>query len=438
MPKVYIETYGCQMNVADSEVVSAILLKQNYSLTSVPAEADLILVNTCSIRDNAEIKVKSRIRALGSLNKPNGQKIIGVIGCMAERLKDDILQELPEVSLIAGPDSYRDLPRLISIASKNEPGINTQLSLEETYAEIKPVRLNENNVSAFISIMRGCNNYCSYCVVPHTRGRERSRDPKTIMSEIDDLVEKNYREITLLGQNVNSYKFLTSLNKEINFPGLLEKIALHYPDLRIRFATSHPKDMSDELLRVISDHQRICKHIHLPVQSGSSSVLERMNRKYTREDYLQRIEAIRKIVPEASISTDIIAGFPGETEKDHQLTLSLMKKTGYDFAYMFKYSERPGTLAGKKYKDDISDETKTIRLNEIISLQNELSLISKKNDIGKEFEVLVEGTSKKSENQLFGRTSQNKVVVFPKQNHLPGNYVKVKIKDCTSATLIGH
>ncbi len=437
MPKVYIETYGCQMNVADSEVVSAILQKQNYSLTSIPSEADLILVNTCSIRDNAEVKVKSRIKALGSINKSNGRKIIGVIGCMAERMKEEILHELPEVNLIAGPDSYRDLPRLISIASKNEPGINTQLSLEETYAEIKPVRLGENNVSAFISIMRGCNNYCSYCVVPYTRGRERSRDPETIMSEISELVEKNYKEITLLGQNVNSYKFLTNLNRELNFPGLMEKIALNYPDLRIRFATSHPKDMSDDLLKVIADHHRICKHIHLPVQSGSSSVLKRMNRKYTREDYLERIEAIRNILPEASVSTDIIAGFPGETEEDHQLTLGLMEKTAYDFAYMFKYSERPGTLAEKKFKDDIPEETKTRRLNEIISLQSELSLLSKKNDIGKEFEVLAEGTSKKSEKQLFGRTSQNKVVVFPKQHHLPGDYVKVKIKDCTSATLIG-
>ncbi|MFW5644564.1 MAG: tRNA (N6-isopentenyl adenosine(37)-C2)-methylthiotransferase MiaB [Bacteroidota bacterium] len=438
MSKVYIETYGCQMNVADSEVVSAILLKQNYNLTHIPADADLILVNTCSIRDHAEIKVKSRIRALGSIKKSNGQRIIGVIGCMAERLKEEILQELPEVSLIAGPDSYRDLPRLLSIASQNEPGINTQLSLEETYAEISPVRLDENNVTAFISIMRGCNNFCSYCVVPYTRGRERSRDPETILNEIANLIEKGYKEVTLLGQNVNSYHFLAQRNQEINFPGLLKKIAVHYPDLRLRFATSHPKDMSDDLLRIMADHSRICKHIHLPVQSGSSSVLKRMNRKYTSSDYFKKIDAIRKFIPEASISTDIITGFPGETETDHQLTLSLMKQIAYDFAYMFKYSERPGTLAQKKFKDDIPEETKTRRLNEIISLQSELSLISKKKDIGKEFEVLAEGTSKKSDAHLFGRTSQNKVVVFPKRYHLPGDYVKLRVKDCTSATLMGY
>ncbi|MFW5821664.1 MAG: tRNA (N6-isopentenyl adenosine(37)-C2)-methylthiotransferase MiaB [Bacteroidota bacterium] len=437
MPKVYIETYGCQMNVADSELVSAILLRQNYSLTNIAAEADLILVNTCSIRENAEIRVKSRIRALGSISKPGRKRIIGVIGCMAERLKDKILTELPEVSLIAGPDSYRDLPRLISIASSDEPGINTLLSTEETYSEIKPVRLGENNVSAFVSIMRGCNNFCSYCVVPYTRGRERSRDPETILNEIGELVRNDYREITLLGQNVNSYKFDTLSNGFMDFPLLLEKVARTYPELRIRFATSHPKDMSVDLLNTIAEYPGICKHIHLPVQSGSTPVLKKMNRKYSREDYLKRIESIHKFLPDASISTDIIAGFSGETEADHHLSLDLMKKVGFDFAYMFKYSERPGTLAAGKYPDDIPDKTKTRRLNEIIALQNELSLKSKEKDIGKEFEVLVEGTSKKSEDHLFGRTSQNKVVVFPKGHHLAGNLVKLKISNCTSATLIG-
>lgn len=437
MQKVYIETYGCQMNVADSEVVSAILLEQQYELTETPAEADLILVNTCSIRDNAEKKVKSRVKALGSINKPEGKRIIGVIGCMAERLKDEIVKELPQVNIVVGPDSYRDLPRLLSLAEQDQTGINTQLSLSETYSDISPVRPDENNVSAFISIMRGCNNYCSYCVVPYTRGRERSRDPYTILSEVGKLNENAYKEVTLLGQNVNSYSFVNT-KASMDFPDLLEKIAINNPELRLRFATSHPKDLSEKLLNVIAKYPRVCDHIHLPVQSGSSDVLKKMNRKYDRTAYLEKIKLIREIIPEASISTDIIAGFPGERDEDHNQTLSLMKEVGYDFAYMFKYSERPGTSAAKKFKDDIPEQLKAKRLNEIIDLQNELSLKSKKEDIGKEFEVLAEGTSKRSQNKLFGRTSQNKVVVFPKGRFIPGEYLRVKVKDCTSATLIGE
>lgn len=438
MPKLYIETYGCQMNVADSEVVAAILLKQNYELTPVPEDADLILVNTCSIRDNAERKVKTRLNELQKLKKKSGGLNLGVIGCMAERLKEDLIEELPGVDLIAGPDSYRDMPRLLEMANEGLKGINTQLSLEETYSEIQPVRMDKNRVSAFISIMRGCNNFCSYCVVPYTRGRERSRDPDTILRETEKLVSEGYREVTLLGQNVNSYySRITKSGKEITFPDLLQMIAAEFPELRIRFATSHPRDLSEELISTIAEHTNLCQHIHLPVQSGSNDILRKMNRKYTVEDYLNRIASIRKYLPEASISTDLIAGFSGETEEDHLKTLELMREVGYDFSYMFKYSERPGTPAAGKYPDDIPEQLKTTRLNEIIRLQTKLSLESKKRDISKIFEVLIEGLSKKSDQQFFGRNSQNKVVVFPRTSQQAGDYARVKINDCTSATLLG-
>jgi tRNA-2-methylthio-N6-dimethylallyladenosine synthase len=441
MPGLYIETYGCQMNVADSEVVAAILLNQDFVLSDTPEEADLILVNTCSIRDNAEKKVKSRLEELGRLKKINGNRkaMLGVIGCMAERLKEELIEILPGVDIIAGPDSYRDLPRLLHLATLGEKGINTQLSLEETYGEINPVRMDKNNVSAFISIMRGCNNFCSYCVVPYTRGRERSRDLNTILKEAGTLFKENYREITLLGQNVNSYKWMhADKGKEIRFHELLSILAETYPEMRIRFATSHPKDLSDEVLYSIRNHSNLCKHIHLPVQSGSDEVLKRMNRKYTSGEYLERINSIRKILPEASVSTDIIAGFCGEQEEDHQQTLALMRNVGYDFAYMFKYSERDGTLAAEKYPDDVPEKIKSRRLNEIIELQSILSLESKRKDIGKTFEILIEGVSKKSDEYFFGRNSQNKVVVFPKSDFQIGDFAEVKIHDCSSATLIGN
>ncbi|MCF8379756.1 MAG: tRNA (N6-isopentenyl adenosine(37)-C2)-methylthiotransferase MiaB [Bacteroidales bacterium] len=432
--KLYIETYGCQMNVSDSEVVSAILQKENYQITDKPEEADLILINTCSIRDNAEIRVKGRLENLRIHKKNNKNLKIGVLGCMAERIKDKILEDDPSVDLVVGPDAYRDLPKLLEVVSGGTKGVNTILSLEETYADISPVRLDENNVSAFVSIMRGCNNLCAYCVVPYTRGRERSRDPETILREVKELIQQGYKEVTLLGQNVNSY-----LWKEDNtdFPDLLEKVAMLSPVLRVRYSTSHPKDLSDKLIQVMSKYDTICKNVHLPIQSGSNNVLERMKRKYTRESYLQKISAIRKAMPEVSVSTDIITGFCGETEDDHLDTLNLMKEVGYDFAFMFKYSERPGTFAAKKYADDIPEETKTRRLNEIIELQNQLSLESKQKDIGEVFEVLIEGRSKKSSEELFGRTSQNKVVVFPKMHFKTGDYVQVKITDCSSATLKG-
>jgi tRNA-2-methylthio-N6-dimethylallyladenosine synthase len=437
-PKLYIETYGCQMNVADSEVVAAILQQHHYDVTENADEADLILVNTCSIRDNAEQRVRGRLENLGALKKKNNELVVGVIGCMAERLKEKLLDEEKIVDLVVGPDAYRDLPQLINSARRGEKAVNTLLSLEETYGDIRPVRLDQNKVTAFISIMRGCNNLCAYCVVPYTRGRERSRDPETIVREAGEIFNMGYREVTLLGQNVDSYHWSDSLNDaDFRFHDLLEKVATKYPEMRIRFSTSHPKDMSDKVLESISRYDNICKNIHLPVQSGSTSVLTKMKRRYSREEYLERIKAIKEIIPKASISTDIIVGFCGETEEDHRETLSLMEEVGYDFAFMFKYSERPGTLAARKYKDDVPEEVKTRRLNEIIELQNKLSLKSKKNDIGKTFEVLVEGVSKKSGSELFGRTSQNKVVVFPKNGYQNGNYVKVNIESCTSATLIG-
>lgn len=430
------------MNVADSEVVVAILQSQDYEVCEDINAADLILVNTCSIRDNAEQRVNKRIQEFAKKKKENKNLRVGVIGCMAERLKDKLLEEDKSVDLVVGPDAYRELPNLLKEVESGQKGINTILSLEETYADVNPVRLDKNHVSSFVSIMRGCNNFCSYCVVPYTRGRERSRDPKTIIQEVKYLFKSGYREVTLLGQNVNSYSWKqdnsnNNTDANVSFEKLMEMVAQVSPKLRVRFATSHPKDMSDELLITMAKYPNLCRSIHLPVQSGSSSTLKRMKRGYTREVYVDRIKAIRKFLPEASISTDIIAGFCGETEEEHRETLDMMRWVGYDFAYMFKYSERPGTLAEKKYKDDVPEETKTRRLNEIIALQGKLSLASKRKDIGQTFEVLIEGTSKKSPKDLFGRNSQNKVIVFPNTTLKAGEYANVKVMDCTSATLKG-
>ncbi len=425
------------MNVVDSEVVASILQQHNFQLTEEISEADLVLINTCSIRDNAEQRIWSRLRDFRQIKRENDQVSVGIIGCMAERLKEKLLEEEEVVDLVVGPDAYRELPALLEEVEQGQKGINTLLSMEETYGDIRPVRMDKNHVTSFVAIMRGCNNFCAYCVVPGTRGRERSRDPETIIKETRGLVEKGYREVTLLGQNVNSFRW--EEGKEIvTFEKLLERVAQIYPLLRIRFATSHPKDISDELLEVMARYPNLCKSIHLPVQSGSSAVLKRMKRKYTREHYLDRIDAIRKYLPGASISTDIIAGFCGESEEEHRQTLSLMNAVGYDFSYMFKYSERPDTFAATRYKDDIPEEVKTRRLNEIIELQMKLSLESKEEDVGETYEVLVEGTSKKSQEHLYGRTSQNKVVVFPRGEHEPGDYVHVTITRCTSATLIGE
>jgi len=435
--KLYIETYGCQMNVVDSEVVAAILLQHNYQVTEELDQADLVLVNTCSIRDNAEQRVRTRIKEFGRLKEKSHSFSVGVIGCMAERLKEKLLEEEATVDLVVGPDAYRDLPALLEEVESGQKGINTILSLEETYGDIRPVRMDRNHVTSFVAIMRGCNNFCAYCVVPGTRGRERSRDPETIVREAKDLFSKGYREVTLLGQNVNSYRWKEG-DSLLKFEKLLERVAGIDPAFRVRFATSHPKDMSDALLKVMAQYPNLCRSIHLPVQSGSTPVLERMKRRYTREHYMDRISAIRKYLPEATISTDIIAGFCGETEEEHQQTLRLMEWAGYDFSYMFKYSERPETFAAKKLDDDVPEEVKSRRLNEIIELQSKLSLQSKKQDVGQTYEVLVEGTSKKSSDHLYGRTSQNKVVVFPKRDLKPGDYTPVTIIDCTSATLIGN
>jgi tRNA-2-methylthio-N6-dimethylallyladenosine synthase len=434
--KVYIETYGCQMNVADSEVVMSVLAETGYKHTADIREAGLILINTCSIRDNAEQRIWGRIKEFGHLKKGSDLKI-GLIGCMAERLRDKIIDMSDLVDLIAGPDAYRDLPQLISDAESGHRAVNVLLSREETYGDIKPVRLDKNGVTSFVSIMRGCNNMCSYCVVPYVRGAERSRDPDSIIGEVKGLITKGYREVTLIGQNVNSYNW-KSEESRTSFHELLKMVAMVDPRLRVRFSTSHPKDISDDLLMTISEYPNICKHIHLPVQSGSSRILKLMKREYTREWYMDRINAIRQIIPECAISTDIIAGFCTETEEDHQATLSLMEWVDYDFAYMFKYSERPGTMAARKYSDGIPEETKARRLNEIIKLQNSLSLRSKKKDVGRVFEVLIEDSSKRSKDHLSGRTSQNKVSVFPASGHRKGEYVNVRISRCTSATLIGE
>jgi tRNA-2-methylthio-N6-dimethylallyladenosine synthase len=434
--KVYIETYGCQMNVADSEVVVSILAHSGFTLTDKINDAELILINTCSIRENAEQRVWSRLDAIGNLKRKKPGIVLGVIGCMAERLKEKLIETDKLVDIVVGPDAYRELPLLIAEAESGHKGVNVLLSREETYADISPLRIDKNGVTSFISIMRGCNNMCAYCVVPYVRGAERSRNPESIINEAVDLFDMGYREVTLIGQNVDSYTWKCD-NNIISFSGLLEKVALINPKLRVRFSTSHPKDMSDELLGTMTRYNNICRHIHLPAQSGSSRILKLMNREYTREWYMDRINAIRRIIPECAISTDMITGFCTETDDDHKESLSLLEWAEFDFAYMFKYSERPGTKAARKYKDDVPDEIKSIRLSEIISLQNRLSAKSKKTDIGKVCEVLVEGTSKRSADQLYGRNSQNKVVVFPEANAKKGEYVSVLIESSTSATLIG-
>lgn len=437
MKQVYIETYGCQMNFADSEVIGAILTNNGYSLTDNIDSADVIFINTCSIRENAENRIFNRLREINYYKKKK-ELVVGIVGCMAERMKEELLEKAPVVDIIAGPDAYRSLPRLIDeVVNDNQKAVQTVLSIDETYAEINPVRISSNGVTAFISIMRGCDNFCSYCVVPYTRGRERSRDAGTILAEAKDLFDRGYRDVTLLGQNVNSYKWTDEAGKTVNFSKLMAMVAEISPLLRVRFATSHPKDLSDELIMTIAKYDNICRFIHLPLQSGSTEVLKRMNRKYTREWYIDRINAIRNIIPGICIGTDIIAGFCGETEEDHQETLSLMRIAKYDYAYMFKYSVRPGTLAARKMDDDVLDEVKGRRLSEIIALQQELSLESNRHDIGKTFEVLVEGRSKRSADELYGRNSQNKVIVFPGNNIHPGEYVNVMVEECTAATLLG-
>jgi len=424
------------MNVADSEVVASVMHDAGYILTGNINDADLILLNTCSIRENAEQKIWNRLKALKSLKKKKPGIMIGVIGCMAERLKESFLENNLAVDIVAGPDAYRSLPSLIEETGDDRKRINVALSEEETYADISPVRLNPGGVSAFISIMRGCNNMCAYCVVPFVRGRERSRNPESILKEAAGLFNNGYREVTLIGQNVNSYRWKDA-GKTTGFTDILSAVALISPLLRVRFSTSHPKDLSDDLLRTIASHENICKHIHLPVQSGSNRILKLMNRRYTREWYMDRISAIKNIIPGCSISTDVIAGFCTETEEDHHDTLSLMEWAGFDFAYMFKYSERPGTKAAGSLPDDVPDEIKTRRLNEIITLQNRLSAKSKKSDIGKIHQVLAEGVSKRSPDFLYGRNSQNKVVVFPAGNIRKGEYVNVFVEKSTSATLTG-
>lgn len=439
LPKLYIETYGCQMNVNDSEVVVSIMQNNGYSLTQDMTKADLILINTCSIRDNAEQRVWGRLDVFKQ-QKKRRSVLVGVIGCMAERLKTKLLEEDKVVDIVVGPDAYRDLPNLVHGAEGGQKGINVLLSREETYADLSPVRLDQNGVTAFVSIMRGCNKMCTYCVVPYTRGGERSRDPHTILREVQELADNSYREVTLLGQNVDSYLWINPDNQdeEVNFASLLDMAARQNPGMRFRFSTSHPKDMTDEVLKVMAAHENICRYIHLPAQSGNTRMLKQMNRGYTREWYLDRIAAIRKYMPECAISTDIIAGFCTESEEEHQDTLSLMESVGYEFAYMFKYSERPNTKAQRTLTDDVPEEVKTRRLNEIIELQNKLSLKSNQKDIGKIFEVLVEGTSKRSKEELFGRNSQNKVVVFPRKDYKVGDFVLVKINQASSATLKGE
>ncbi|MCQ2283511.1 MAG: tRNA (N6-isopentenyl adenosine(37)-C2)-methylthiotransferase MiaB [Bacteroidales bacterium] len=433
MKKLYIETYGCQMNFADSEVVAAIL-QDLYELTQNVQEADLILINTCSIRDKAEQRIHKRLHELEALKKKHRTLQVGLLGCMAERMKEELFETEPILNFIAGPDAYRDLPKLIQDSVQGEPTFNVLLSEEETYDNIMPVRYDLNGVSAFVSIMRGCNNFCTYCVVPYTRGRERSRSPKTILMEVEQLLKEGYKEVTLLGQNVNSYCWEEN-GEKMTFAKLMAAVAEMSPGLRVRFATSHPKDISDELLETIAKYDNICKYIHLPVQSGSNVMLKRMNRVYTREYYLERVRKIKELMPDCAISTDIIAGFCGETLEDHQQTLSIMREVGYEYAYMFKYSERGGTMSAKRFEDDIPDEEKTRRLEEIIALQGELSFASNQRDVGKTFRVLIEGQSKRSADQLYGRNSQNKVIIFPKGNHQIGEYIDVTVTRCTAATL---
>ncbi len=434
--KLFIETYGCQMNVADSEVIASIMQMAGYEVCESLEEADAVFLNTCSIRDNAEQKILNRLEYFHSLRKKRKSLIVGVLGCMAERVKEELINH-HHVDLVAGPDAYLSLPDLIAQVEAGQPAINVELSTTETYREVIPARICGNHVSGYVSIMRGCNNFCHYCIVPYTRGRERSRDVESILNEVNDLVRKGYKEITLLGQNVNSYCF-ESNGETIRFPQLLRKVARSAPKVRIRFTTSHPKDMSDETLRIIAEEPNVCRHIHLPVQSGSSRILKLMNRKYTREWYLERVAAIRRIIPDCGLSTDIFSGFHSETEEDHQQSLSLMRECGYDSAFMFKYSERPGTYASKHLPDNITEETKIRRLNEIIELQNQLSAESNQRCIGQTYEVLVEGVSKRSREQLVGRTEQNRVVVFNRGNHKIGDFVNVRITEASSATLKGE
>lgn len=441
--KLYIESYGCQMNFADSEIVASILLDQGFETTGDYKEADVVFINTCSIRENAEQRVRNRLSQFGVEKRRNPKLIVGVLGCMAERLKSKFLEEEKLVDVVVGPDAYRELPQLLSEVESGHKAINVLLSREETYADISPVRLNGNGITAFISIMRGCDNMCSFCVVPFTRGRERSRDPHSIIAEAQDLFDRGYKEVTLLGQNVDSYKWKgTDVDEnaeiEVNFAQLLEKVALISPELRIRFSTSHPKDITDEVLYTIAKHDNICNYIHLPVQSGSSRVLELMNRTYTREWYINRIDAIRNIIPDCAISSDIIAGFCTETEEEHQETLSIMDYVKYDFAFTFSYSERPGTLAARKFEDDIPEEVKKRRLSEILLKQQETSLYRLQQFVGKTVRILVEGTSKKSDKDFCGRNDQNAMVVFPATEGVKaGQYVNVHIDRCTSATLLG-
>lgn len=434
---IYIESYGCQMNFADSEILASILTKEGYVMVKELTESDFVLINTCAIRDNAEQRIRKRIHELKATQKQRPWMKIGILGCMAERLQTTLLQEEDNVSFVVGPDAYRKMPEILALVSKGEKTASTELSTEETYSDIEPIRLNGNGISAFISIMRGCQNFCSYCVVPYTRGRERSRDPQTIVSEATKLFEQGYKEVTLLGQNVNSYRWKTDA-EEVGFPQLMAMVAEISPLLRVRFATSHPKDLSDDLLKVMARYDNICKCIHLPVQSGSERMLKLMNRRYTPEWYLNRIEAIRQYLPDCSITTDVIAGFCTETEADHQDTLAMFRRVRYDYAYMFKFSMRPNTYAEKHLQDDIPDDVKTRRLEEIIALQGQIALENNRKDVGKVFEVLVEGTSHRSKEQLFGRNSQNKVIVFDRKNFQPGQYVKVKVTDCTAATLKGE
>ena len=433
--KIYIETYGCQMNVVDSEVIFSIMAKEGYKRTTSMEEADIILANTCSVRDNAEQRIWGRLEVFRKQKETRPDVIIGIVGCMAERLKDE-LTKTGKVDLVAGPDTYRTIPEMIKEITPDKPGINVLLSREETYADILPVRTDKNGVSAFISIMRGCNNVCSYCVVPYTRGAERSRDPETILAEARDVFAKGYKEVTLLGQNVDSYLWKSG-ESEVDFPDLLDAVAGIDPSLRVRFATNHPKDISDKMIETMASRKNICDHIHLPVQSGSDRMLEKMRRRYTREWYMERVRKIREVLPGCGITTDVIAGFCSETEEDHQATLSLFKEAAFDYAFMFCYSERPGTIAARNYPDDVPADVKTRRLNEIIELQNRLSLESNQADVGKTFEVLVEGPSKRNPQDLCGRTGSDKMCVFPGEGHKAGDYVNVKIESCTSATLLG-
>lgn len=437
--KLFIETYGCQMNVADSEVVASVMKLAGYEMAETEEDADAVFLNTCSIRDNAEQKIFSRLDYFASLRKKRKDKhiILGVLGCMAERVKDDLI-ERHGVDIVAGPDSYLSLPELVAAAEMGEKAINVELSATETYRDVIPQRIGHSRISGFISIMRGCNNFCSYCIVPYTRGRERSREPRSILNELADMRERGFKEVTLLGQNVNSYRYVQEDGSVLGFAGLLKLVAEAAPEMRVRFTTSHPKDMNDDIINVIASVPNVCKHIHLPVQSGSNSVLKAMNRKYTREWYLDRIAAIRNAMPDCGITTDMFTGFHGETEEDFEQTLSLMREVGFDSAFMFKYSERPGTYASKHLPDDVPEKVKIDRLNRMIALQNELSAESNRRDVGKTFEVLVEGVSKRSREQLFGRTSQNKVVVFPRGNHRIGDFVNVRVIDSSSATLIGE